>query len=168
MRLYYCVSMYFDKVEVCIVGVALTGSSGSPMAAFTDPRSGECFLLAIDPFQAEFIIRDYLGETENTAASWLSDMLRNSSISRAEVEVDDEGLPVINLVFKRSNSSQRHKLSLSDGLALVRRHSLPLYAHSYLFRNSEKDLECLSKKRAFGDQFLYLDPSELAGRFWMD
>jgi len=160
--------MYFDKVEIRVAGLALTGSDGSPMVAFTDPRSGECLLLAIDPFQAEFIIRDFLGETENTAVSWLSELLRNASISRAEVEIDDEGMPVISLVFERSDSSQRHRLPLGDGLALVRRHSLPLYAHSYLFRNSKKEFQYLRERSAFGEEFLHLNPFGLAECVFME
>lgn len=150
------------KCVIRVVGVALSGQAGSPVVVFNNPENREYLTLAVDPFDAEILIRDFSGEADDSAVSWLGDLLSSSPPNRADVVFSEDGRPEICLSFGRLIPGRRQRLSLGEGLALVRRLSLELYAPEKLFRDSAVEINYLTETRAFSNQFLYLTPPQYA------
>jgi hypothetical protein len=148
-------SLNMKKRTVRIIGVALAGRGGSPVVVLDDPINGDFLPVSADPFDAEILIRDYIGEGDRTAAAWLGDLLKRSPPRRAVLEIDDDGRPHIQ--FRKNQY-----LPLGEGLALVRRLSIPLFADERMFDNSADELSFLTETRAFSGDFLYLTPPQYA------
>ena len=155
-------SFYIKKRGIRIVGVALEGSGGSPVIVFDDPVKGDFLPVPTDPFDTEILIRDYVGEGDRTAAAWLGDLLQRTPPRRGFVEIDDEGRPFVRLEFGGLFPGKSRYLPFGEGLALVRRLSVPLYADDRLFGVSRSELSYLTESRAFSGDFLYLTPPQYA------
>ncbi|MCK5736771.1 MAG: hypothetical protein KAH21_09845 [Spirochaetaceae bacterium] len=148
---------------VRIIGVALEGQQGMPVVVFDDPENGDFLTVSVDPFDAEILIRDYIGEAEHSAAAWLGDFLKTSPPRRGIIEKDDGGTFLIKLEFGilRSVGLKRDRvLPFGEGLMLLRRLSIPLYADELLFDTSREELTFLTESNAFGGEFLYLTPEQ--------
>ncbi len=158
-------SLIYKKCVVRIIGVALEGRSGSPVIVFDDPVSGNFLSVAVDPFDAEILIREFVGESDYSAAAWLGDLLQSNPPRRGIVEIDNEGKPFVRLEFGnlRGMASKKNRtLPFGDGLTLIHRLSLPLYADERLFDVSREELSFLSDSSAFNGDFLYLTPPQYA------
>lgn len=161
-------SFYLKKREIRIVGVALEGSGGSPVIVFNDPVKGDFLPVPADPFDTEILIRDFVGEGDRTAAAWLGDLLQRNPPRRGIVEIDDEGRPFVRLEFGGLRLANSRYLPFGEGLALVRRLSVPLYADDRLFGVSRDELSYLTESRAFSSDFLYLTPPQYAPNIPME
>jgi len=157
-------SSEYKKCVIRIVGVALEGRQGTPVLVFESPLSGEFLTVSVDPFDAEMIIRDFIGDAEHSAAAWLEDLLKSSPPLRGVLDAGEEGQPRVLLEFGFLGLGFRRNriLPLGEGLALLRRLSVPLYAGKYLFDTSREELGFLSESKAFGGEFLYLTPPQYA------
>ena len=147
------------------MGVALEGQQGLPIVVFNDVLSGDFLTVPVDPFDAEILIRDFSGEAESSAAAWLGSLLIGSPPVRGTLFIDDDNLPRIRIEFSslRLNGSKKNRsLPLGEGLILIRRLALPLYADERLFDLSQEELAFLNAVRAFGGNFLYLTPPQFA------
>ena len=161
-------SLYFKKRGIRIIGVALEGQGGSPVVVFDDPDTGEFLPIATDPFDTEILIRDFVGEGDRSATAWLGDLLRLNPPKQGVLDVDSDGRPFVRLDFNMLQLRQSRYLPLGEGLALVRRLSLPLFADDRLFEESRDELSYLTRTRAFSGDFLYLTPPQYAPNIPME
>jgi len=141
--------------QLRVVGVALTGRDGSPVVVFEEPLSGDFLPLNTDPYEAEMVIRGFVGEDEGTAVSWLAELLTHRPPKRAVIEMDENGRPFLRLSAKRY-------LAFGEGLALSRRLGFPIMAEDDLFESARGELTFLSDSGAFLKDFLYLTPPQYA------
>ncbi len=158
-------SLKYKKCVIRIIGVALEGQQGLPVVVFDDPESGDFITVSVDPFNADILIRDYVGEADSSAAAWLGNLLESRHPLRGIINIGDEGTPRIQFEFgvHRPKGLKRNlSLPLGEGLILARRLSLPLYAEERLFDSSRDELLFLNREKAFGRDFLYLTPPQFA------
>lgn len=141
--------------QLRVVGVALSGRDGSPVVVFEEPLSGDFLPVNIDPYEAEMVIRGFVGDDAGSAVSWLADLLTHHPPKRAVIEMDKDGRPYLRL------SARRH-LALGEGLALARRLGFPIMAEDGLFESTRGELAFLSDSGAFLKDFLYLTPPQYA------
>ena len=145
-----------------IVGVALEGRDGSPFVVFESPETGSFLPLPADPFDAEIIIREFLGEGDHSAVSWLGDLLRRSAPRRGRIETDSGGRPVMRFPSGVPGGRQERLLPFGEGLALCRRLNIPMVAAEELFDSSREELSWLASSGTFTGDFLYLSPPQYA------
>jgi|GEM_PF-1738141 len=162
---FYVMSLNSELNTIQLIGVALEGLQGMPVIVFENPVNGEFLTVAVDPFDAEILIRDYIGEAGHSAAAWLGELLESSPPSRGILDMSAEGIPLIRMEFGilRSGGLKKHRvLSLSEGLILSRRLSIPLSADEQLFDTSREELSFLAGTEAFSREFFYLTPPQYA------
>jgi len=154
----------YKKCAVRVIGVALEGRQGEPVLVFDDPLSGDFLTVPVGPFDAEMIIRDYLGDAVHSAAAWLEELLKSAPPQRGVLDLSESGSPRIRLEFGvlGLGSGKNRLLPLGEGLALLRRLSVPLFAGEHLFDSSRDELRYLSESKAFSGEFLYLTPPQYA------
>lgn len=141
--------------------MALAGRNGAPVVVFDDPIQGDFLPVSTNPFDAEVIIRAFSGEGDDTAVTWLGEILELNPPRCGIVEIDSDGDPRV------SFGKDRH-LSLGEGLALVHHLSIPLFADEKLFGISSDELSFLSESYAFSGDFLYLTPPQYAPNIPME
>lgn len=144
-----------------IVGVALEGREGSPVVVLESPGTGLFLPLAVDPFEAEIIIREFL-ETPDTAVAWLAQAIQSSPPRRGRIEMDSEGSPRMHLLYGLASSERDRYLSVGEGMILCRRLGIPVSAPESLFETSRDELSWLSSTGTFTGDFLYLSPPQYA------
>ena len=132
---------------------------------FADTTYGEYLPVETDPYEADFLIRDYISEADNSAAAWLAEIFGRQSARKANLERDEEGRVVVHVSFGDLWRRKQHILRLGEGLALVRRLSIPLSANPDIFETRERELAHLAATNAFRRDFLYLTPPQLSGLF---
>ena len=161
---FFMMSKNYKKCGVRVLGVALEGLRGMPVIVFDSPENGEFFSVSVSPFDAEILIGDYAGEAESSASSWLAALLESSPPLRGIVHLDKNGNPLVRLEFGvlRKGFSRDRSLSIGEGLSIVRRLALPLYAEESLFADSGEELSFLNSRETFGRDFLYLAPLQFA------
>lgn len=155
-------SFEFQQSEIQVVGVSLSGRDGRPLIVFECPGSGDFLPLAVSPFDAETVIRDFTGDGESTAVAWLEDLLVRRKPRRAVLVDDGDDGPALRLDFRRTSRAPSRRLAVGEGLALVRRLDLSLLAEDRLFRRSREELAHLARGRGFRENFLYLTPPQFA------
>jgi len=141
--------------QLRVVGVALSGRDGSPVVVFEEPISGDFLPVNTDPYEAEMVIRGFVGDDEGTAVCWLADLLTHRPPKRAIVELDENNRPFLRI------SAKRH-LAFGEGLALARRLGFPIVAGDDLFDSTRGELAFLADTGAFLQDFLYLTPPQYA------
>ena len=114
--------------KIQIIGVSFSEPDLTPVLIFNNLLDGSYFSLPTDPFSAEILIRDYNGEGENSAAAWLSGVLREKSPKKACIRITGDGSLSVLMKFRRTIRTMygRH-LSLGEGLAVARRLALPVF-----------------------------------------
>lgn len=148
--------------DLHIVGVALTGRDGFPVIVFKDSTTGSFLSLPTNPFEAEYIIHEFIGEGEGTAVSWLSEILGGKAPRRACLEIGDEKLPAVRFFFGGIKTPSERVLPLSEGLSLCRRLNLSLSVETEVFEFFREELAFLCNDNAFRENFLYLTPPQYA------
>lgn len=148
--------------RVQIVGVALAGRRGNPIAVLRAPESGDFLSLPLSAFDAETLIKDHVGEEESCAVSWLEDMLRNDPPRFCVLEVPPVGEAFIRFTCSGSPFPEIRRLGAGEGMALARRLSVPVFARDSLFSEAEDELRWLTRNRVFTGDFLYLTPPQYA------
>ena len=154
----------YKKCVVRVLGVALEGLRGLPVVVFDSPESGEFLSVTVNPFDAEILIGDYAGEAESSASSWLAELLQGNPPRRGIVYLNNNENPMVRLEFGvlQKGFNRERSLSIGEGLSIVRRLALPLYAEERLFEDSGEDFSFLNSKETFGREFLYLTPMQFA------
>ncbi len=141
-----------------VVGVALTGRDGFPVVVFQDTERENFLSLPTDPFEAEFIIREFIGEGEDSAVSWLAEIIGGKSLRQAVLEIGADNRPAVRFFFGGLKTPSERVLPLGEGLGLCRRLRLRLSAESDIFELFRDELAFLCKGNAFRENFLYLTP----------
>ena len=145
-----------------IVGVALEGRDGSPFVVFESPETGSLLTLPADPFDAEIIIREFIGEGDVSAVSWLGDLLHRSPPRRGRIDTETSDRPVVRFTLGGQGIRQDKILPFGEGLALCRRLDIPMVAADELFDSSREELSWLASSGTFMGDFLYLSPPQYA------
>ena len=148
----------FPFQKVTLVGVALEGMSGSPLIVFEGEETDRFLPLETDPFDIDFLIREIIGEGEDTAAAWVTDLIRRKRPTRALLTSNDEGEPRLVISGSRIRGLPK-AFRLGEGLVIARRLKLEIVAHPELFHRCEDQLEWMADHGTFREDFLFLDPA---------
>ena len=146
----------FPLQKVTLVGVALEGMSGSPLIVFEGDETDRFLPLETDPFDIDFLIREIIGEGDDTAAAWVTDLLRRKRPTRALLTTNDEGEARLVISGRRVRGLPK-AFRLGEGLVIARRLDLDIVAHPELFHRCEQELEWMTDHDSFRDDFLFLD-----------
>lgn len=148
----------FPMQKVTLVGVALEGMSGLPLIVFEGDETGRFLPLETDPFDIDFLIREIIGEGEDTAAAWVTDLIRRKRPKKALLITNDEGEARLLISGSRVRGLPK-AFRLGEGLVIARRLGLEITVHPQLFERCEDELDWMTDHGSFRDDFLFLDPA---------
>lgn len=149
------------------MGMALKGVNGVPVVIFQSLWQSDRFILEVSPFEAEMIIRDFLGEQPSSAVSWLEEYLRENPPRFGRMQNPSPAGGEVCFFFSGNVSEKERSLPLSEALSLARRLRIPLFADERFFENAPRDNSFLSTFRIIPGDFLYvpsMDYSTAASR----
>ena len=146
------VGHYIIIQPVC---ATLEEDTGKVMLVFSNSDQDEFLPVETDPFEAEMFIREMMGESLQTAAVFLSEVM--AKFPSAEAVLHPE-LQKIEFSFDEPAWRHGRFVGLADGITLVRRLGSRFVVHEEAFDVRRDDLDKLTASGAIAKSSVYFDP----------